>query len=250
MTTPTLLHLPYSPWSERARWALAARGVPATLERYQPFLGELRLRRLRPSAGPASVPVLVAGTEVLDDSTAIARWANARGAGPDLFPAAHAAELEAIVTLADTALAAGRARSLRRMAASGACLQEQVPPGLRWLGPVSRSLAGYAVRRTLRKYDGAPDDVARTALLDALDTLRELLGRRPDAAGGAKTLLPAFSYADIAATQALAFVSPPATGLRLGPETRAAFTDPYVAAVTQDLLVWRDAVYATYRGAP
>jgi hypothetical protein len=39
-----LLALPYSPWSEKARWALDVRGVPYDYRRYQPVLGELALR--------------------------------------------------------------------------------------------------------------------------------------------------------------------------------------------------------------
>lgn len=245
--TPTLLHIGYSPWSERARWALEARGVRHEQVPYQPLLGELRLRWLRRAVGGASVPVLVTDDGPLCDSVDIARWANARGAGPDLFPSGKEAELAAIGDLADRALAAGRARALRRMAGSREALQEQVPGFLRWGGPVSRGIAKLGTLRTIGKYDGASDDAARTALLGALDELRERLSRGVET-DGVRTLLGAFSWADITAAQALAFVRPPETGLRMGPGTRAAFLDPYVAAVTADLLAWRDALYARHRG--
>jgi glutathione S-transferase len=54
-----LLALPFSPWSEKARWALDARGVPYDYRRYQPILGEPALRaKLRRARGPVTVPVL------------------------------------------------------------------------------------------------------------------------------------------------------------------------------------------------
>jgi glutathione S-transferase len=147
--TPALLHIGYSPWSERARWALEARGVPYERVPYQPLLGELRLRWLRRGVGGASVPVLVTDEGPICDSVDIARWANARGSGPDLFPAGKEAELAALQDLADRALAAGRARALRRMAASRDALQEQVPGFLRWTGPVARGIAKAGTLRTI-----------------------------------------------------------------------------------------------------
>jgi glutathione S-transferase len=245
--TPALLQLGYSPWSERARWALDVRGVPYERVPYQPLLGELRLRWVRRGAGGASVPVLLTDEGPICDSVDIARWANARGAGPDLFPAGREAELAAIGAVADRALAAGRSRALRRMAASTDALQEQVPSFLRWTGPVARGIAKAGTLRTIGKYGGASDDEARTALLAALDALREHLARAVEV-DGVRCLLGAFSWADINAAQALAFVRPPDAGLRMGPGTRAAFTDPYVAAVSADLLAWRDALYARHRG--
>lgn len=247
--TPTLLQLAFSPWSERARWALDARGIAHDTVEYQPLLGELHLRWLRRAAGGASVPVLRTADGAICDSLDIARWANTQGTGPDLFPAARADELAAIGDAADRALAAGRARALRRMAASPEALQEQVPWFLRWSGPVARAVAKAGTLRTLGKYGAADDDTARAGLLRALDDLRAHLARGVEV-DGVRTLLGGFTWADITAAQALAFVQPPREGLRIGPGTRAAFTDPYVAAVSPDLLAWRDALYARHRARP
>ncbi len=246
--TTTLLHLPMSPWSERARWALDTKRVPYTTERYQPLLGELHLWRLRRGhPGPVSVPVLVREDgPPLCDSVEIAKWADARGSGPSLFPADRLDEIGALVALADRAADAGRARALRRMAASEVALQEQVPDWLAWGGAASRRLARFGVERLLAKYRGEADGVARTQLLGALDELREWL-ERGSVVDGAKVLLGQFTFADIAAAQALAFVRPPEGALPLGPGSREAYTDPYVAAVSEDLLAWRDALYARFR---
>ena len=116
-----LLGLPYSPWTEKARWALDARRVPYTFRHYQPLLGEpaLRIKLRRPTAR-ISVPVLTTSDgRAIADSADIARWADERGEGPRLFPAEHGAAIARFIALSERALAAGRALSLARMLADG-----------------------------------------------------------------------------------------------------------------------------------
>jgi glutathione S-transferase len=243
--TARLVHLAYSPWSERARWALDARGVPWEGVEYQPLLGELHLWWLRRGApGPVSVPVLLPDDgPPICDSEAIARWAAARGGGPDLFPAGREHELAAITGLAERALAAGRARALRRAEVSREAVQELVPPYLTWAGPVSRAVARAGIRRTARKYAAASDADSELTLRAALGELQALV----TAGAGAGPLLGGFSYADIAACQAVGFVVPERS-LRAGPGTRASFEDRGVAADFAALIAWRDEIYARYRG--
>jgi glutathione S-transferase len=251
---PTLIAIPYSPWSERADWALHLRGIAIEKERYSPILGELRLRRLRRGApGPASVPVLVAQDRVIADSTDIARWADSHGDGPRLFP--DDPRLAPIVEAGDTALDAGRALALRRTLADGDALLDLVPTALRGLGPVARWVAGTGVRRTLRKYGaaGVADVEHRERLRGALTRLREALAAAPAPTSGPKTLLGALSYADVAATQALVFIAPPepdrerGRGIRIAKASRRAFYDADLAREFADLVAWRDAIYASYR---
>lgn len=250
MTAPLLVHLPYSPWSERARWALDLRGVPYRSELYQPLLGEPRLARLRKGApGPASVPVLVTAEGVLCDSMDIARFADAQGAvGPRLFPEGQDEAIARWNRVANRALEAGRGVALRRTLGLPDALGDLVPKRLRWLGPISRATAAIGVRRTLRKYDATRDDDALRAEMDAaLGELRAGLQAAPPPASGPKTLLGAVSYADVTAAQALAFVSPAKSGVKLKPGTRAAFSDPILAERHADLLAWRDALYEAFR---
>jgi len=248
-----LLHIPYSPWSEKARWALEARGVPYRSRYYSPLLGEPELRiRLRRPRGVVSVPVLFTPAGPLADSLAIARHAAASGSGPDLFPAGSEAAMGRWVALSEDGLAAGRKRSLERVLASPEALREMVPKGLRSvLGPLAVKIAAAGVRRTLKKY-GSHRLVDPVATLRAVSgELRYALGRiAAPADDGPKTLLPTgFSFADIAIAQALAFVSPPSSGLRIGPANREAFTDPEFAPELADLIAWRDALYLRYRQA-
>ncbi|MBI4954957.1 MAG: glutathione S-transferase N-terminal domain-containing protein [Myxococcales bacterium] len=246
-----LIGLPYSPWSERARFALDVRHVAYTFRSYQPLLGEPRLRLLTGKwRGHVTVPVLRDGKLVLSDSGAIARHADEHGDGPRLFPG-PGGEVAPFEALADRGLAAGRALSLARMLDDDAALAEMVPRALRKvLGPLAVGIGKAGVRRTFRKYgcDARPLAEHRAELESVLEALRAALARSASQ-DEPRTLLPAFSYADITMAQALAFVEPPSTGLRLGRASRRAFSDPELRARYADLVAWRDALYARWRSA-
>ncbi len=62
-----------------------------------------------------------------------------------------------------------------------------------------------------------------------------------------RTLLGSFTYADIAVAQVLVGVEPPASGLKMRPASRRAFTDPGLRADWADLVAWRDELYRTLR---
>jgi glutathione S-transferase len=242
-----LIGLPYSPWSEKARWALDARRVAYEYRVYSPLLGELELRRkLRKWSGVVSVPMLITDDgEAIADSAAIARWADRRGEGPKLFAHDHEAAVVRYVALSERGLNAGRALSLMRTMADDEAVRELVPKRLRnALGPAATALGRFGVQRTFRKYGGTRAAATEhlRALTEVLDTLRaELAGRA--------TLLEELSFADIALAQVLAFVAPPSQGLRLGRASRRTFGDPVLTERYGDLVAWRDALYASHRGA-
>jgi glutathione S-transferase len=246
-----LVGIPYSPWSEKARWALEARHVPYERVVYAPLVGELPMRRRTGNwTGRVSVPVLFdeAG-RAIPDSLAIARWADQRGQGPELFPKELEADILRHVELSERALDAGRCLSLHRMLKDDDALREMVPKPLRGvLGGVGPKVAALGIRRTLSKYGAHRVDVKthETNLIAALEALRAALASAP-AAGEPKTLMGRFTFADIAMTQALGFVEPPKFGLRIGTASRRTFTDPVLRERFSDLISWRDAVYEVYR---
>jgi glutathione S-transferase len=244
-----LLALRYSPWSEKARWALDVRGVRYEYRHYQPVLGEPALRlKLRRARGRVTVPVLTTDDGVvLSNSTDIARWADARGEGPALFPPEHEAAIARFVALSERALDAARVLVLTRVLADREALVEMVPRAIRRVPGLAARVGGFGVWRTLRKYGGHPSalDERRRALGGALDELRAALGGR--AHEGPRTLLGAFTYADIAASQAVVGACPPAFGLRFAPASRRCWTDPELSATYADLVAWRDALYERYR---
>jgi len=245
-----LLGLPYSPWSEKAKWALEVRKVPYRFVHYQPLLGEPALRiKTGRWRGVVSVPVMTAdGGEVYDDSAKIARFADARGEGPTLFPKEHEAAITHWIDLGEKALGAGRVLSLHRTLEDPEALKELVPRYLRGLGGIAAGIGGLGVRRTLAKYGAGKDTIdghLKTARA-ALHELRAALAKSPSTSTP-KTLLPTFTFADIAAAQMLSFVTPPAFGLKLGKASRRGFTDPALAKEYADLLAWRDALYEAHR---
>jgi glutathione S-transferase len=245
-----LLGLPFSPWSEKARWALEARRVPYKERLYMPLIGEPALRwKLGKWTGNVTVPVLTDDDgEVFADSSDIAKWADGRGEGPTLFPPLLLAEITRFVDLSERGLAAGRALSLARTLESRAALREMTPKNLRrMLGGLAPGLGAIGVRRTLRKYGSTRSarDTHVKVLVEVLDELRSALAK-PSAADP-KTLLGPFTFADIAMSQVLVFVEPPRFGLRIGVANRAAFTDDALRAAYPDLLAWRDALYEAFR---
>ncbi|MEJ7731962.1 MAG: glutathione S-transferase N-terminal domain-containing protein [Polyangiaceae bacterium] len=270
---PELIHLPFSPWSEKARWALDARGVDYQRRVYQPLSGELELRRrLSRWRGKVSVPLLLDGDRVLGDSFEIARWADAHGSGPRLFPAGEEQRIADWDALSERGMSAGRVGSLQRMLRDDEALAELVPPALRGLpGGVTQPLAAIGVRRTLRKYAGSDTDVvaARGVLASTLEQLRADLAastgaRSPAGAstgarspaeaststGEPRTLLPEFSYADIVMAQVVFCIAPPQDKMRIGAASRRAFQEPGLAARFSDLVAWRDALYRVHRPEP
>src|SRR4051812_19657233 len=86
----TLVVLRYSPWSERARWALDHHELRYELVRHEPFIGERKLRRLvgnktkRPT-----VPVLITPEGLLTESWDIVEYADRVGGRSKLIPAEH-----------------------------------------------------------------------------------------------------------------------------------------------------------------
>jgi glutathione S-transferase len=279
-----LLGLPYSPWTEKARFALAARRIPHVFRRYEPLLGEPALRsKLRRLTGPVTVPVLTTDEgRILADSLEIARWADGRGEGPRLFPPEHEVAVLRFVALSERALASGRALSLQRLLADDEALLEMVPASIRRAAPaLGTRAAALGIARTIRKYGADRDsrEAHRRRLVAALDEIRAALAKAPtlngsvhdggsapkppvhdggsagsaDSAGSAPkppaTLLGRFTFADIAMAQVLVSVEPPPSGLVLGRASRRAFVDPDLREPYADLCAWRDALYRAYRAS-
>lgn len=248
-----LLGLPYSPWTEKAKWALDVRGVPYRYRIYRPLIGEPALRiKTGRWRGTVTVPVLTddAG-RVYADSADIARFADEHGTqdGARLFPGDASREIAEWIDRSERVLEAGRVLSLHRTLESPEALRELVPRGIRnALGGLATVVGRTGVQRTLRKYRGSARSLAEHERIarDGLDALRAAI-TRSESPGTPKTLLPRFSFADIAATQMLAFVTPPRFGLKLGKASRDGFTNPKLAADFADLLAWRDAIYEAHR---
>jgi len=246
--TTTLWSISYSPWSDRARWALDHCGVTYTRRAYQPLLGEPAMRLKTGNwSRPVSVPVLETDDGVIADSLDISRYAD-RSAAEDvrLFPGEDQERILGLHARSEAALAGGRILGLRRILDTHrGALDAFVPPPLRSLpGNAGRSIAAAGVRRTIRKYANVTPKDAEGTLVEFLDVLAEAIeaGSRHD--DGTLTLLPRFSFADITMATGLSFILPPSSHLRLSDASREAFTSPERPEGYDAVFAWRDALFA------
>ena len=239
----TLLGISYSPWTEKARWALDHHRVVHRYKEYTPLLGEIGLRmRLGRLRGTASVPVLLGGPTPVCESAAIARAGEAMGSGSRLFPSDKVDAVERWNANSERALSLGRALAVARMrespAAKEASLPSFVPGPLRGL---LRPIAAIGMAFIARKYRLAAEP-GRATLMDLLRSLQTEL------ADGRRYLLGSLSFADIAMASALQFVAPPGDRLlALPPPVRECFTDREVESSFGDVIRWRDWLYENHR---
>lgn len=242
----TLVQLNVSPWSERSRWVLDHHGLAYTKVEHVPMIGERKLRKLvGRREGPATVPVLIDGSTVITDSWDIARHAERSGSGAPLFPEGRLDEVRRWNDVADAAMRSGRALAVATMLRDPAALDESLPPPTpAWLRRLLRPINRGAMRWFARKYGLSLTDLAphEARLREGFDALRAGLS------ASSPYLLGSFSYADIAAATLLQGVQPVADEyLRLGPATRAAWSQPALAREYADLVQWRDELYRKHR---
>jgi glutathione S-transferase len=238
---PILVHLSYSPWSEKARWALDHHHVQHRRVEHLPLVLEPLLRvASRDLREKQTVPRLFVGRDVLRDSLEIARFADRVGRGDALLPSDLEQEILAWVDRSEALLASGRARLMDRMLASQEALREALPRPFRAIGPavgVARAAAAFVRDKHVR---GAESPAAHEArMVEELDRLRAAIR------GGAP-LLGRFTFADVAVASSLGVIAlRPETPL--GPAQRAVWAEPELAAAYADLLAWRDAIYDRHR---
>ncbi len=238
--------LPYSPWSEKARWALDHHRIPYEEIEHIPMLGAPWLRaRLRRPVGHITVPALWTPETVVRDSLAIARYAESRGQGEALFPDGMDDAIDTWNSRGETLLDAGRALLLQRVPQSKAALEEALPAILPApVRPHLRFVARTGVRFLQAKYEARrrDPDAERTRIREQLCALRDVL------TGERGYILGRFTYADVAMAVALQVVRPVANRwIRLGEATREAWEDGMLAGEFGDLLAWRDKVYEGHR---
>jgi glutathione S-transferase len=241
----TLIVESFSPWSEKARWALDHHRVAYASREHYPLIGELSLRlRARRLAGAVSTPLLLTPEGALIDSFVIARYAEHQGDGAALFPPEHEAAVVAWNARSEAALRALRVSFIERLGRSREAKVELQPhyfPG--FVRRLSAPATDVALAFLRRKYGMADRAAAEVSLLQELEGLRQALQ------GGQHYLVgDRFSFADIAMAVTLQFVSPVEDRyLALGPATRAASHHPQLAARFPELLAWRDLLYARHR---
>jgi len=241
-----LTAIAFSPWSEKARWALDHHRVDYREAPFRPVVGELELRlRMRKPFGRITVPVLRDGRRWLTDSFEIARHAESIGRGTPLFPNHALAEISAWNRRSEAALAAGRAILMRTWASTPELAVAALPSGTpAALQPLLQRLGAKRLESFMAKYDIRADDFSHEAVLGAeLDALEKALSGRRYLIGDA------FSYADIAMALTLQQVSPvdPRYIVRMEGLGPAGMNIDSFSRRHADLIRWRDALYALHR---
>ncbi len=200
MPEPLLYDASDSPFCMKARMCLATKAIPyrtvtVTMARAR------ELRRLNPLG---KVPVLVDGDDVIPDSSAIARWADARVPDPPLLPADREARAYCMLIeeWADEALyfivAAFKWLNAENRGAALANTVTELATG-----PFRPLVARLLVRKVRRRYAAWGHTAASLGHLEArmrenLGVLDGLLGDRPYLLGRTPTLADVATFAQLA----------------------------------------------------
>jgi len=192
----------HSAFCEKVRLVLACKRLPFTTVEVTPGVGQLELYRL---SGQRQVPVLVDGSEVIADSTAIALYLEQHHPEPALLPSdlAQRAQVLLLEDWADTALASGARLALVQAAALDSQLRdgllpEATPSGL-------RSLLGVIPGGVLSGVGQVLDASALQQLRQSLEQLTALVQAQPYLVGDQ------LSLADLAVIAQLSLIKFPAS---------------------------------------
>lgn len=246
-----LFGISYSPWTEKARWALEHHGIAYTFSEHTPLIDELPMRlRLRKLRGSISVPSLLTDGGPVQGSLAIARWADAHGKGARLERADERAAVDAWDARAERALEAGRALYSARLQSTPGALEDAVPgfvPGF-----LRKTVGRIGVAFIARKYnvDYEAEAVHEATLAEVLAAIRAALAAATSQSGGALRYVVNghFTLADLVAACAVNVVVPAGSQyVPIRPRTREAWTRTALALEFGDVISWRDALYARHR---
>ncbi len=247
MSTPVIYQIPYSPWSEKACWALDFHKLPYKKVEYLPLfmapLLKLKTLTKRKFTDKITVPLLIDGSEVYIDSFDIALYAENKAKSEQLFPKADYDRIKRLDALSQRLLNVFRTQVLKRTKTN----QEAKLEKLSTMAPLSflpekrleafTNMADFMIGFLEKKY---PVDESESNF-SLLEKIRAELGDRP-------YVLNEFSYADITLAQPLQFVSPVGNQfINLGDHQRKTMEDIELAKEFKDLIDWRDGLYEKYR---
>ncbi len=237
---PVLYVLPYSPWSERARWMLLHHRIAFEEREHVPMLGELALRAAAGRwLGRVSVPLYVDVGVAIQDSFAIAEFVDTHGTQTKLFPPDRKHQLAEMNVRAEAIIDAGRAHGITEVMRDDTSATAALPDALRSM-PLAAAMARMGSRFLARKY--------KVSLARAPERIREGLLALRTRLGGREYVLDRFTYADIIAATTTSIVLPVDDRyVPLSAGLRKLWTQPDLAREFDDLIQWRDRIYAKHR---
>ncbi len=236
----TLFTLSYSPWSERARWALLHHRVSFRERAHLPLIGELALRvRARRFRGKVFVPLLVNPHGAVLGSLAIARYADANGEQNKLFPEHVRESIIALDEQVEQLLGAGRAHVMQTIEEHDDVARAMLPPLLQGL-PFAAASARLGNRFVSRKFSVSTDALVKRHE-EGLRLIKQTLN-------GRDYVHEKFTYADVLCATSLYFIKPVDDQfVVIDPTMRARWTQNEFVRSFPELFEWRDAIYAKHR---
>ena len=223
----------HSAFCEKVRLVLAAKQLSYTVVEVVPGLGQLELFRL---SGQRQVPVLVDGTDVVADSTAIALHLEQCHPEPPLLPgdAEQRGRVLLLEDWADTTLAAGCRLALVQAAAADPVLRGGLLPDAT-PGPLRQLVAGLPGAMGELMADAVAGG-EREHLQTNLELLLTLVNAGPYLVG------EQLSLADLAVAAQLSLLKfPESAGLPLAGRGAPGLAD---SPVLEPLFNWRDRIVA------
>jgi glutathione S-transferase len=244
MSRAHLYGVHYSPWTERARWALDIQRVPYRYHEHLPLLGEplLRLRAKEKSGPRVSVPLFTADDGVFMDSYEIIERADRDAKRPLITDRVRTRELAALL---ERGLRATRARVTLRIQKDPEAQRESATAAVpAFLAGVFAPVAVVAARFIMKKHG-----VEVRSIEEEIATLREVLTEASQAVETARVPTPEdITAEDILVATALQGVSPVnAPHMALGAAVHRMWACKELQDEFAHLIAWRDRLYASAR---
>ena len=228
----------YSPWSYKARWALAWHRIAYGYHEYLPMVGKLGMRfRLGRWSEPITVPLATLDDQVYDNSWAIAQFADETGTGSCL--GTQREDVAYWNGISDAILTLGRIRISLAVAEDRDAQKASLPPLLRPI-PGATALARLGAQYMLKTY---PVETDHSRLSNEM---ADLLGVIGDALVDRDFLLGTFSYSDMAIAASLQMVEPVrGPFIPVEDAVKIHWQNQALATAFPSLCRWRDKIFAT-----
>jgi glutathione S-transferase len=243
-----LLQFRFSPYNEKARWALDLKRVP---HRRTSLLPGPHLGRVRALTGRTQTPVLVADGQAIDESARIIEWLEARWPEPPLFFAdpARRAACEAVVRRFDDDIAPrGRRAVLGTLLHTPRYMARVFGDGRSRWAQRAYALVLPLAAGAVRKANGIAGPESIDDGLVAIGEGLDFVARESTATGF--LVGDRFSIADLTAASVLAVcVDPPDSPMTRPSPMAEPFADLLARYARHPGAEWVRRVYRDHRGA-